>query len=161
MIQNEDSLIQNKDEERKEERTVEDKLDEARAASNLVSSASEIPPSLGAVAKRRSPRNKQKPSTDRLERKQTAKTVRSSREGQEACDFLRRFVQMQMDHVLGAIFSHLSSLDLCRIAQVRSPLSSLSSLIVTFLLARFPPPGRRPCRAARARTTGDWPSYPI
>ena len=97
---------------------MEDKLDEARAASNLVSSASEIPPSLGAVAKRRSPRNKQKPSTDRLERKQTTKTVRSSREGQEACDFLRRFVQMQMDHVLGAIFSHLSSLDLCRIAQV-------------------------------------------
>lgn len=130
-------MIQNEEDERKEERNVEERLNEDAATAAAVgadsnlgeaagSSASEIPPSLGAVAKRRSPRNKQKPSTDRLVRKPTIKIVRGSREGQEVCDFVRHLSQMELSHVLTAIFSHLSASDLCRVAQVSPALTSLS-----------------------------------
>ena len=141
-------MIQNED----EERNVEVKLNEDSAAgegSNLgdpvvVISARELKPSLGAVAKRTSPRNKQKPSTDRLGKpaskhgsskpKPTVVRQNSSREGQEVVDFIRHLPGVALETLL----SYLSGRDLCRVVRVRSNLSCLSlSSFVTFFLLRF------------------------
>lgn len=151
-------MIQNED-----EKLNEDAAAQVGEVSNLgdpvvATSSSEMKASLGAVAKRTSPRNKQKPRTDRLGRKPTSKTgpVLSSvlkdfsREGQEVCDFVRH-----LHHdVLETLFSYLSGHDLYRVAQVRSILFSLSSFL-TFFLDRFPPTGERPCWPARPTTSGD------
>lgn len=112
-----ESLIQNED-----EKLIEDAAAQVGEDSVVASSSSEMKASLGAVAKRTSPRNKQKPRTDRLGRKSTSKTgpVLSSvvkdfsREGQEVCDFVRH-----LHHdVLETLFSYLSDHDLYRVAQV-------------------------------------------
>jgi len=122
-----ESLIQNED----EERNVEVKLNEDSPAgqdSNLgdpvVISASELKPSLGAVAKRTSPRNKQKPSTDRLGKPAskhgrskpnlTVVAQNSSREGQEVVDFIRHLPGVALEILL----SYLSGRDLCRVVRV-------------------------------------------
>ena len=130
-------MIQNEDEERNlDEKLKEDTSATAGEESNrdvgVVISAKQKKPSLGAVPKRTSPRNKQKPSTDRLPSKPTTKPGQSkqntipvredsSREGQEACDFIRHLVGY--DPPLEVIFSYLSGRDLCRVVQVRSLLS--------------------------------------
>lgn len=85
-------------------------------------------PRLGVVPKRRSPRFKQKPLTDRLKsgsriRREEAAvpssvltTVkRSFQGGKEAVDFVRNLNEMNLSHL---IFQFLSSTDLCRVVQV-------------------------------------------
>jgi len=85
-------------------------------------------PSLGVVPKRRSPRFKQKPVTDRLKsggrirREEAAApssvltTVkRNFQGGKEALDFVRILDEMSLSHL---IFQFLSSNDLCRVVQV-------------------------------------------
>ena len=150
-------MIQNEDEERKEEvKLSEDSAATSGEDPNLgdpavvtSSSSREMKPSLGAVAKRTSPRNKQKPSTDRLG-KATSKTGHSkpnskpnstlvakipSREGQEVCDFIRHLPEVP----LKILFSYLSGRDICRVVQVGSLLSSLSppSSFITFSYPGF------------------------
>lgn len=85
-------------------------------------------PSLGVVPKRRSPRFKQKPVTDRLRsggrmRREEAAvptsvltTVkRNFQGGKEALDIVRILNEMSLSHL---IFQFLSSKDLCRVVQV-------------------------------------------
>ena len=43
---------------------------------------------------------------------------RPSREGKENYDILRHLAEMGLGHVLSQLYSHLSSADLCKVAQV-------------------------------------------
>ena len=96
--------------------------------------------SLGAIPKRRSPRQlakARKPDVERLARLKninfnknlhevedtaefghTASRVRSSKEGKEALDIIKNLVEMNLSHVIGKILSYSSGEDLCKIAQV-------------------------------------------
>ena len=134
-----ESLIQNEDTKLNEDATAAPALEDSTLGDPVVAtSISEPKASLGAVAKRTSPRNKQKPRTDRLGRKTTSKSksgpvlslvIRDfSREGQEVCDFVRH-----LHHdLLETLFSYLSGQDLYRVAQVRS-LLSISPVISNIL----------------------------
>jgi len=103
------------------------------------------PPTLGLVPKRRSPRFKQKPVTDRLRtssrlnRKEEVTTSRSAlttvkrkfQGGRESLDFIHNFKEMNLDHVLEILYRHLSPSDLLRVVQVsrvwRLALESISA----------------------------------
>ena len=102
-----------------------------------------VGPSLGAIPKRRSPRQlakARKPDVERLARlkninfnknlhevtEDTAELnhaasrveVRSSKEGKEALDIIKNLVEMNLSHVIGKILLYSSGEDLCKIAQV-------------------------------------------
>ena len=96
--------------------------------------------SLGAIPKRRSPRQlakARKPDVERLARLKninfnknlhevedaaefghTTSRLRSSKEGKEALDIIKNLVEMNLSHVIGKILSYSSGEDLCKIAQV-------------------------------------------
>ena len=101
-----------------------------------------VGPSLGAIPKRRSPRQlvkARKPDVERLARlkninfnknlhevedtaefgsKASIVKVRSSKEGKEALDIIKNLVEMNLSHVIGTILSYSSGEDLCKITQV-------------------------------------------
>lgn len=102
-----------------------------------------VGPSLGAIPKRRSPRQlakARKPDVERLARLKNINfnknlhevtedttelshtvsrvEVRSSKEGKEALDIIKNLVEMNLSHVIGKILSYSSGEDLCKITQV-------------------------------------------
>ena len=102
-----------------------------------------VGPSLGAIPKRRSPRQlakARKPDVERLARLKNINfnknlhevtedgaelihttsrvEVRSSKEGKEALDIIKNLVEMNLSHVIGKILFYSSGEDLCKIAQV-------------------------------------------
>ena len=98
--------------------------------------------SLGAIPKRRSPRQlakARKPDVERLARLKNINfnknlhevegttephlsgsrlELRSSKEGKETFDIIKNLVDMNLSHVIGKVLSYSSGEDLCKIAQV-------------------------------------------
>ena len=101
-----------------------------------------VGPSLGAIPKRRSPRQlakARKPDVERLARlkninfnknlheaEDTAEVchsafrveMRTSREGKETLDIIKNLAEMNLSHVIGNILDYSSGEDLCKIVQV-------------------------------------------
>ena len=121
--------------------------------------------SLGAIPKRRSPRHKvltRNLDVERLgrlkfredDRKEEepepflhpaqwrAAPERPSREGRENYDIIRHLAEMGLGHVLSQLYSHLSSADLCKVAQV------LQTRTILFMFIKL-------CKCTRCLTSGD------
>ena len=101
-----------------------------------------VGPSLGAIPKRRSPRQlakARKPDVERLARLKNINfnknlheaedaaevchsasriDMRTSREGKETLDIIKNLAEMNLSHVIGNILDYSSGEDLCKIVQV-------------------------------------------
>jgi len=116
-------------------------INESKSPRESDSSTQKNDTSLGAIPKRRSPRHKvltRNLDVERLGRlkfreedrredepepflhpaRWRAAPERPSREGRENYDIIRHLAEMGLSHVLSQVYSHLSSADLCKVAQV-------------------------------------------